>query len=114
MQRDQPYLWIERKTETGRRNPSRRSLPTLPKPKRPEDEKRSDNCSHDVAQRDPHCVESGEEFQQPEQETPDQGANQAQPQIPPNTKASALSPDDQPSDAPPDQTNDYPNDKLIE
>src|SRR6516225_8196533 len=91
---------------------SGRSFPALPKRQRPEDEKRSDDRGNDVPQRDPDAVESGEQPKQPEQQTTDQGAGRAQPQIAPYAEAPALAPDDQPGDAASEQTNDYPYDEL--
>src|ERR1700756_2356792 len=51
--------------------PLSRPLPKLPKPQRPKDDKRSDDCGDNVAQRDPHFIEFGEKFEQPEQQPAD-------------------------------------------
>src|SRR6516162_465477 len=113
MRSGQPCAWRPRGPRAA---PARGSTQDDPfqRCQRSEDEKRSDDRRDDVSQRDPHTVESGEQPQQPEQQTADESANQAQPQVPPNAKAPALTPDDQPGNAPSEETNDYPNDELSE
>jgi hypothetical protein len=86
----------------------------LHEPESREDEQRSDDGGHDISERDGDFVESGEKAQQAEQQTADESAGQAQPQIPHKPEALAFARDYQPREAAAEQTNDYPDDELIE
>src|SRR5262249_15921413 len=79
-----------------------------------EDDERSDERGHDIAQRDRDPVEVGEQPEQPEQQTADQRADQADAEVAEEAEPPALPFDDQPGEASPDQADNDPDDDLVE